>query len=690
MQCIAYPPLWLRISKTGKSRQTAAGFMLAMFLAITGCSSESYLSVRKLPRNPLENRLQLLSWKGPRATQRTEDLLRRHDLAELRRDNPSKALMRLQNEITTSPSPEKLYAAAELAYIHGKKAEALLQTDKALDFYGSSVAHAYSFLFDSSIGRLRNAYDPQFRGACDLYNGALEATLRIVNNQGRLKPGTTTQIKSGDVEFNVDISLHGPWHPDDFEKLEFATDYEIEGLANRHHTYGLGVPLIAVRHQDSRRGITESFYPAGLSFPVTAFLRVIQPPQQDPQSGRVAGHCRLELHDSVAAQHITVGNSRIPLETDLTTPLGYFLDHPALQETKGAATLGLLNPFKTESLKGLYMLEPYRPEKIPVLMVHGLWSSPLTWMEMFNDLRSFPEIRDRYQFWFYLYPTGQPFWVSATQLRSDLRVAREKLDPDKQTATLDQLVLVGHSMGGLVSRLQTIESKDDFWRALSDKPFQDLVAEPSVKQKLANTLFFQPNTSIRRVVTIGTPHRGSHYSNTYTQWLGQKLITLPPLLRSVTNRITRENPGFFKDTEFLTTTNSIDSLSPESPILQVLLAAQKAPWVTHHNIMGHTSSKSWLNPFSSEGDGVVSLASARIENVASEDIVDARHTTVHQHPRSVLAVRRILLQHLQQVALETTEKTVNLPATYHAKDSSTPHLMSKVPSSIGPSRTVPH
>ena len=75
------------------------------------------------------------------------------------------------------------------------------------------------------------------------------------------------------------------------------------------------------------------------------------------------------------------------------------------------------------------MVEPYDPAKIPVVMVHGLWSSPLTWMEMFNDLRAFPEIRDQFQFWFYLYPTGQPFWISAAEMRKDLEVLHNTLDP---------------------------------------------------------------------------------------------------------------------------------------------------------------------------------------------------------------------------------------------------------------------
>ena len=134
-----------------------------------------------------------------------------------------------------------------------------------------------------------------------------------------------------------------------------------------------------------------------------------------------------------------------------------------------------------DPIMGLYMAQPYEPGKIPVLLVHGLWSSPMTWMEMFNDLRAQPEIRKHFQFWFYLYPTGQPFWISAAQLLRDLAEARQTLDPFRQEPSLDQIVLIGHSMGGLVSRLQTINSRNDFWSLASAEPFDRIQAEPDVQ-----------------------------------------------------------------------------------------------------------------------------------------------------------------------------------------------------------------
>ena len=89
------------------------------------------------------------------------------------------------------------------------------------------------------------------------------------------------------------------------------------------------------------------------------------------------------------------------------------------------------------------------------------------------------------------------------------------------------MVLVGHSMGGLVSRLQTVQSGEDYWRLASREPLLEIKAEPKVREKLADTFYFQPNPSIRRVITIATPCRGSTFSNQTTQWLLGQLIHLP-------------------------------------------------------------------------------------------------------------------------------------------------------------------
>jgi pimeloyl-ACP methyl ester carboxylesterase len=267
-------------------------------------------------------------------------------------------------------------------------------------------------------------------------------------------------------------------------------------------------------------------------------------------------------------------------------------------------------------------------------------------MEMFNDLRSDPEVREYFQFWFYMYPTGQPFWHSAAQMREDLLRARTVIDPHQQQPALDQMVLVGHSMGGLVSKLQAVESGDAFWGLVTDQPLERLHAKPQTRNTLAKTFFFEPSPSIRRVVTIGTPHRGSQFANDTTRWLGRKLISLPARMIQGRQALLTNNPGYFRASALLDIDTSIDSLDPKSPFLPVLYVAPLAPWVQCHNIVGKLPERGLIGQLAGDGDGVVSVASASVDNAHSEIIVPADHMSVHRHPRSILEIRRILLQHL--------------------------------------------
>lgn len=633
-------------------RRAATGFWLgAVLLAVfLGCASRSYVSVRRVPQNPLTGPLHLLARSGPKPTERTRQLLRRYDLVDTQNHNPKAVLQKLEEQIASEPTLEKTYAYAELGYIQAKKAQALGQQSAALDLYSAAVAHAYLYLFAPQYARERNAYDPQFRRACDIYNAALEDVLRIMNKQGRLSPGQTYTIEADDQHLDVQVVTCGLWKPDDFERFEFVSDYEVKGLSNRYQTYGLGVPLIAIHRSRGSDDSAAQFYPRGMSFPVTAILRAVEKTCAAPGETRHIG-CALELHDPLAYDQVRVADRLVPLETDLTTPLGLSLDQREFSGI-GLATWGLLNPRSAQQRQGLYMLEAFDARKIPVILVHGLWSSPETWTEMLNDLRSLPEIRNRYQFWAYLYPTGQPFWYSATQMRDDLQSVRATLDPERRWPALNEMVLVGHSMGGLVSRLQALPGGEPYWRMMTDRPFDELQTDDETRERLAHTLFFRPNPDIRCVITIGTPHRGSDFANDYTRWVGRKLIKLPTMLVQTKTKILRDNPGFFRNSDLFTINTSIDSLSPDSPLFPVMLASQRPPWVKFHNIVGVVSKKKLLGRISESGDGVVSYESAHLDDADSEIVVDADHVGIHQHPRAIWEVRRILLEHSQAMYAE--------------------------------------
>src|SRR5262249_17201240 len=150
--------------------------------------------------------------------------------------------------------------------------------------------------------------------------------------------------------------------------------------ANQYRRYGLGVPLIGTRTA-AQPIARHAFYPDAVSFPVSAFFR-FEGSLADLHRRRVG---TLELYNPLAISTISAGGLKVPLGSDPTTPLAYFLAHSDLDANEFR---GFLKPGTVESRAGIYMLEPYQPGKIPVLMVHGLLSSPLTWAPLFNDLRA--------------------------------------------------------------------------------------------------------------------------------------------------------------------------------------------------------------------------------------------------------------------------------------------------------------
>jgi pimeloyl-ACP methyl ester carboxylesterase len=637
--------------KKHSSQGIVALMLLALVLA--GCASQRYLQPRRTPVNPLSDALNLMNRAGPQPTGRTLSLLRHYDVLDVFHHHPELALENLQRVATDEKGAEKTYAIAELAYILGVRYQRGGNPGKALDMYSVAVSNAYLYLFCPELDGSRNPYDPQFRGACDLYNTSLEAVLRIVSHEGNLRPGMSYRISTDSTSHEVSVSNCGPWTDEDFGELKFCSDFQVKTIDAGNVTYGIGVPMLAVRNRPEQETPAEQYYPEGLSFPVTAILRVTSPHlyqadgTYDQHDEPQRHHCVLEFHDPLSGSELVLNERTAPIQSDLSTPLAHFLENPKFKEQTDS-TAGLLFPDQSQKLRGVYMLEPFDPNRIPVVMVHGLWSSPMTWMPMFNDLRSFRELRKNYQFWFYQYPTGQPFWISSAQMRADLAELRQNLDPHHQSVVLDQMVLVGHSMGGLVSRMQTIESGQEFWRTLSDAPFEQIQASDEEKSRLSSVLFFHPNPSIQRVVMIATPHRGSDYANSYTQWLGRNLIRLPSGVREMGNSLIRQNPGVFRDTELLITKTSIDALSPDSPIFPVLLRSRRAPWVRYHNIVGMIENSSWFSRDTMESDGIVSFASAQMDDVETQIVVQANHGSVHTTPRAILEVRRILIEHLRE------------------------------------------
>ena len=593
-------------------------------------------------------------------SQRTALLLRRYDLEETNLKSPDQVIRWLHQLTQERPSLEEVHALAELAEKQARWSVSTGDVERATRMYSTAIIHAYQFLFDSNLNIARNAYDPQFRSICDIYNRSLEALLRQVIVDGRFAHGYQAVLGTTDQGIQLTVQIDGRWKDQLFERFELVSDYKVSGFENEHRTYGLGVPLIAVRKSGLKKDdVLEKHYPPELTIPLTAFLNLQS--KNKTASAATGDNAGLEqqemqtavltLYDPLEKTYARAENSTVPLESNITTPLAYGLKDPLV--SKGLlATASLLDAEFAPEAYGMFMVEPYDPKKIPVVMVHGLWDGPATWAHMINDLAATRDLHDNFQFWFYSYPTAQPFWVSANQFRKDLKAIRAEVDPQRINPIMDEMVLVGHSMGGLISMLQTIDSGDRFWDILSDRPISDLQGDAETKAALQEMFYFEANPSIKKLITLATPFQGSDFANRATQWISQRLITLPTLITSDFGRLAIQNSDILKDPYFLTRSNSIDSLATTNPMFKAIAESKLPKRLDFHNICGRLDKKGVFGRQAAQdsdvGDGVVALSSAMNSRAISQVFVPAEHSKLHQQPGSILEVRRLLLEQLAE------------------------------------------
>jgi pimeloyl-ACP methyl ester carboxylesterase len=328
------------------------------------------------------------------------------------------------------------------------------------------------------------------------------------------------------------------------------------------------------------------------------------------------------------------------LAADLTTPIAHqVLDSPLDQLTTG----GLLRPDDLAGLPGIFMQAPYQPGRIPVLFIHGLWSSPSAWLVMANRLQADPVIRARYQFWYAYYPTGAPLASSASRIRRELAALRPAIDPMNIDPALDRMVVVGHSLGGVLSRQLLQDSGRALEQALFTRPFEQVAMSPTTRAALAQILDFRPVPSVRRAVFIAAPHRGSNVANGLLGRATTLLVRRTSQVEAYQQEIIGLNGReVFAPTYRRRPPSSIDNLERGSPILRVLSGLPTAPGVPYHSIIGTIVPGA---PPDRWTDGIVPYDSARLDGADSELVIRHNHFAT-EAPETVDEVHRILRLHL--------------------------------------------
>ena len=460
-----------------------------------------------------------------------------------------------------------------------------------------------------------------------IYEHALEKLIVTGDRFGRLDPRSQLVINRGNRAISVPVVHRGFVHsPRDFDRVIPAKSRKQKELENIYRREGLGVSTV-VEH--FRKG-DEPFSRDKTSFGATAILFPI-----DIGDG-LGSQFVLELADPLRVDSMDVDGQSIPIVRDVSAAISYVLEN-----SQSNPIQAFLHPGATNNVSKLFILEPYQPGKIPLVFVHGLLSDPYTWANMANEIMARPELFQRYQIWGFEYATGAPFLKSAADLRDQLLQIQATFDPTASDLALSRMVLVGHSMGGLISKLQITQSDDQLWSSVSRLPLPQLSTSEDFRARLARAFYFSPSTSISKVIYMGTPHRGSPWAQRPIGRLGAILVEASTSFEKEHKNLICHHPGNFSGEFQRRIPTSIDLLRTDSRLLRSIDKLCVANYVQEHSVIGDVR---WMVG-AGRSDGVVPVSSAFRNGATSELIVRSRHADIPVNKASVEELFRILWQH---------------------------------------------
>jgi pimeloyl-ACP methyl ester carboxylesterase len=484
--------------------------------------------------------------------------------------------------------------------------------------------------FDSARWSWQSLSGDSASRAAQCYADALHHLIFAAQRFGQLDPARGLTIYAdGQAEAIPALHRGFAWRANDFHRLRQPPTGHEPLLSRRYCYAGLGVPLVVERRRNDGDPVEARFFPERSFFAATAVLRFDGP------------NAVLEFYNPLVETSVETAAGSLPLARDLSAPLAQTLD-----EAPRTSFSGFIEPGQATTTARLTILDPYQPGKVPVVLIHGLFSDPLSWADLVNDLRTAPEFSKQFQLWVFRYPTGQGFLQSAAALRQELRAAVEQIDPEGSDPALRQMVLIGHSMGGLVAKLQATHSDDLIWNRLASIPLEEIATDESTRALLAENCFFEPAPYVARVVFIASPHCGSLRSSEFVGRGASLLVEPSPRQAAIHEQLVRDNPGVFNPQFERRFPTSIDMLRPNSPLLAAMQQMRIGEHVLLHNIVGVS------HPVSLDGpsDGVVSVHSASHPGCQSVLAVGASHVKVHRSLRTSAEILAILQSHISMQA----------------------------------------
>ena len=563
----------------------------------------------------------------------THTVLQRQNLLAVWKTKPEKALASLrlatQEGFYSKDVSSQIFALAELNYLLARR-----HHDPAL--FMMAALYAYAYLSpDAPEAERPSPYDEHFRQACDLYMLALTEALGSparVGSQVWTLPVGRLELQANPDDLN--------WHGHILTDFRPTARFAVSGLNNIYSEPGLGEPLAAIPQMNA--GETHSFQISDkMRVPVSLFMEIDHSREQ-VLSDHMVGRMVLTASDNATERR--EDSHQVPLQYDPTTARAVSLSESV---DWSAEYIGFLNGRYFDNHKRLQLaaIEPHRKGRMPVVLVYGTASSAGRWANMINDLLADPEIRKHFEFWVFSYGTGNPIPYSAVQLRQSLQEAIQNLGGMQADPALGHITLIGHSQGGLLSKMLVINAENRLWDGLISVPLDQLNLTSRTRDMLREALFPSAMPEVKNVVFISTPQHGSYLATlSVSRFLG-RMITFPFTVTHVLNQLVQADDALRLDMSPWRVA-SVYGMSPQSSFIQSLSAIEVSPDVEAHSIIPVTGD----GPSPTASDGVVNYESAHVPYVNSELVVKHSEHSTQSNPVTIAEVRRILFEQILETS----------------------------------------
>ncbi len=607
--------------------------LATLIILLWGCATpvgvgrlDTQESYRKLTANVLTNS----SLSAP-----TMQILNRNGLAEKFDSTPEDVIVRIHKGVPTENEADRLFALAELSFLYASRSQ-----DRS--YYLASAVYAYALLFPKGQTGTTNAFDPRFRTAVDIYNLGITEGLASEDGLEVYLTGGKYKLPFGEMTVTVEPSSFR-WSTYTLVKFYPASRLSVRGLRNEYRWPGIGAALVAVtKYSPDTVDTVSARVPPDVKIAVTAFLRL-----DDAGHALSTGDVKanIELYTTDSSKTITIEDRSVPLEFNASAALAYTLEGSRVyaSETRGFFS-GSFSLFREQKRfpESIFFMTPYKRDHIPVIFIHGTASSAARWVEMLNELQNDQRLWGRYQFWSFTYNTGNPILYTGGMLTKGLKELVRGLDQEGTDAALREMIIIGHSQGGILAKFPVMDSGTRFWDNASEVPFDQIKVSAETRAMIERSFFYKPLPFVKRVIFIATPHRGSYVAGGWIGKLSGKFIHLPFQMLDAVKEVVTRNPEAIDMSILKGIPKSTGNMDPNSPFIKTFASIPIDPGVTAHSIV---AVKNIDVPKEKWTDGVVKYESAHVDYAASELVVNSGHSTQGE-PETIEEVRRILLLHI--------------------------------------------